>query len=121
MLKDLLARGLPVLVLTDPPTQALQPSNRSVLPVFEAYELVAQHALMEMGCQVLDTRAHFRRVGWHDGYHSAPVYPTGMRDWIHGSAACYDEVARALVAWWQGTEATAPAPSPDVLAQPATA
>lgn len=117
VLKDLLARGLPVLVLTDPPTQALQPSNRTVLPVFEAYELVAQHVLLEMGCQVLDTRAHFRRLGWHDGYHSTHVYPTGMRDWIHGSAACYDEVAQALVAWWQG----AATPSAQAPVQPAAA
>lgn len=98
LLQALVARGYRVVVVTDPPTQALNAGNRPVLGAFEVYELVARHVLTDLGCTVFSARDHFKRTGFTDAYHATYVYPNGMRDWIHGSDAYYDALVGGLAA-----------------------
>lgn len=99
LLQTLLERGHPVVVLTNPPTQGLYPPNRPLLPIFEAYDLVAQHELKALGCEVVNAREHFARVGWDERYHSRRPRENGVPDWFHGSDLCYDALLAPLAPW----------------------
>jgi hypothetical protein len=96
LIKALLARGLRVLVVTDPPTQSKAPANLPLLSAFETFELVARHALLELGCEVFVPREHLAADGDAQHYFSTTPLSTGGLDWIHGNDAFYDDVVHAL-------------------------
>lgn len=96
LIKALLARGLRVLVVTDPPTQSKAPANLPLLSAFETFEMVARHALLELGCEVFVPREHLAADGNVQHYFSTTPLSTGGLDWIHGNDAFYDDVVRTL-------------------------
>lgn len=93
------ARGLRVLVLTDPPMQSRNPAMRPLLPMVEAYESLALHVLAGLGCEPVSVR-ELMGISGFDGsearYYRTDLDENGNVDWIHGCEAWYNDVLAAL-------------------------
>lgn len=100
VLEAVKARGLRVVVLTDPPMQSRNPDMQPYLASIEAYEALARHVLAELGCETCSVR-ELMGVSGFDGqearYYRTDLDENGHVDWIHGCEAWYDEVVDALL------------------------
>lgn len=94
------ARGLRVVVLTDPPMQSRNAKMQPLLASIDAYESLARHVLTELGCEVISVRELMGLSGF-DGneacYYRTDLDENGNVDWIHGCEAWYDDVIAALL------------------------
>lgn len=100
LVESLLARGLRVIVLTDPPMQSRNARMKDCLAGIEAYECLARHVLQALGCETYSVR-ELMGVSGFDGtearYFRRERDDSGGIDWIHGSEAWYDGVLDALL------------------------
>lgn len=88
------AHGLKCLIITDPPTQSLNPGFEPWIPLLAHYELVACSVFEAMGCLTLNVRSllgaplpvqYFssQRLGeGPDWVHGSPEYYAGLATWI---------------------------------------
>jgi hypothetical protein len=100
VVEAVLARGLRVVVLTDPPMQSRNEKMRPHLASIDAYESLARHVLSELGCETYSVR-ELMGVSGFDGaearYYRTDLDENGNVDWIHGCEAWYDHVLDALL------------------------
>jgi hypothetical protein len=100
VIEAVLALGLRVIVLTDPPTQSRNAKMRPLLASIEAYESLAHRVLTELGCEVISVR-ELMGVSGFDGsearYYRTDLDANGNVDWIHGDETWYDGVSAALM------------------------
>jgi hypothetical protein len=90
VIEAVLARGLRVVVLTDPPVQSRNATMQPLLASIDAYESLARHVLAQMGCEVVSVR-ELMGVSGFDGsearYYRTDLDENGNVDWIHGCGA----------------------------------
>jgi len=100
VIEAVLARGLRVVVLTDPPMQSRNEKMRPHLASIDAYESLARHVLSELGCETYSVR-ELMGVSGFDGdearYYRTDLDENGNVDWIHGCEGWYDGVLDALL------------------------
>ena len=112
VIEAVLARGLRVVVLTDPPMQSRSARMQPLLASIDAYESLARHVLAQMGCDVVSVR-ELMGISGFDGsearYYRTDPDENGNVDWIHGCEAWYDDVLAALLPLIAKQPAGAPA------------
>ena len=91
--------GVSVVLVTDPPTQAIDSSVASNIHCWEYYDDMAEKVLKHLGYRVFHARRHFQACGFDPQYHSPTVFADGSRDWFHGSEGYYDVLSEALLDW----------------------
>ena len=97
LLKAILARGIKVLVISDPPTHTMNGEIVKSRAFWDFYDEHALKLLREHGCLTFDARAFFSGDRFKDAYYSETVYSDGQKDWVHGSAEYYRALTSALV------------------------
>ncbi len=95
IIRRLLRDGFDVVVVTDPPTQAINDNYLPFLAHFEYYDRLADKLLRREGCKVFNSRTNFCRPDFPDEFLSDTRYG-GVRDYIHGSDLFYQRVALTL-------------------------
>jgi len=94
LIKAAQAHGLTCLVITDPPTQTLNPGFVPWIPLLAQYELVACQIFEQLGCHTVNVRTHFVE-GIPQSYFSSQKLGDGP-DWVHGSSEYYAAAAKLL-------------------------
>jgi len=92
----LLRAGFRVVLVTDPPTQHLDPETSRMVPAYAAYERLACSAYAELGAEVFLAREHFGGSAFLPHYCTTTRLADGSLDLLHGSEAYYADLARAL-------------------------
>ncbi|MCP0913855.1 GSCFA domain-containing protein [Legionella sp. 27cVA30] len=82
-----------VIVLTDPPTQAINEALSGILNFWELYDEMTESLFTSMGCQVLNARKYIFSIGFDNSYYAVNAE---VQDWIHGSEQYYDAIAEKL-------------------------
>ena len=95
--EQLVREGYRVVLVTDPPTQHLDPETVRMVPAFEAYERLACSLFAEIGCDSFIARDHLGGAAFEARFTPATRLADGRMDWLHGSADYYAELARRLV------------------------
>jgi hypothetical protein len=96
IIKNLICNNFTVLAITDPPTQHSNNKISWMIPVFIAYELIAEKFLKQIGCKVLNIRSCFKDLALPEEYLSKEINNDGQIDWVHGSSAYYDWLAKII-------------------------
>ena len=94
LMQSFIARGLKCIVITDPPTQSLNPAFAPLIAWVELYERVALQIYASMGCEVLSVREAYPQ-GIPQDYYSEQMLGSA-RDWVHGSSQYYQAVGGLL-------------------------
>ena len=94
LIKAAQAHGLTCLVITDPPTQTLNPGFVPWIPLLAQYELVACQIYEDLGCATINVRSHYPD-GIPPEYFSRQKLGEGP-DWVHGSPEYYAAAASLL-------------------------
>ena len=94
LMQTFMARGLKCIVVSDPPTQSLDPAFGRFIPWVELYERIALQIYASMGCEVLSIREAYPQ-GIPENYYSEQMLGSS-RDWVHGSTHYYEAVGGLL-------------------------
>ena len=89
-----------LIVVTDPPTQNINPATPAgsdKLKLYEFYDLMIEVPFEHLGCKVFNARKYFGLNEFNPMYYSDKIYANGARDWFHGSDLYYLELAKKLV------------------------
>jgi hypothetical protein len=95
LIKAAQAHGLTCLVITDPPTQTLNPGFVPWIPLLAQYELVACQIYEDLGCATINVRSYYPD-GIPPEYFSRQKLGEGP-DWVHGSREYYAAAASLLL------------------------
>jgi hypothetical protein len=95
--EQLVNDGYRVVLVTDPPTQHLDPETVRMVPAFEAYERLACTLFAEVGCEGFIARDHLGGAAFEARFTPTTRLAGGEMDWLHGSEDYYAELARQLV------------------------
>jgi hypothetical protein len=95
--EQLVNDGYRVVLVTDPPTQHLDPETVRMVPAFEAYERLACTLFAEVGCESFIARDHLGGAAFEARFTPTTRLAGGEMDWLHGSEDYYAELARQLV------------------------
>lgn len=95
LIKKFVNFGFRTIVVTDPPTQHLAGYQDTKL--WAIYEKLSEKVYRELGCDVYNARDHITIIGFQDRFISEKFKAGNADDWLHGSPAYYEEIARQLV------------------------
>ncbi|MEH0069665.1 GSCFA domain-containing protein [Pannonibacter sp. Pt2-lr] len=95
LIKRIVNRGFRVVVISDPPTQHLAGYHDPQL--WRIYENLSERAYVELGCEFFNARNYIDAIGFQDRFISEKFKQGVEYDWLHGSAAYYDEIAEELI------------------------
>lgn len=95
LIKRIVNLGFKVAVISDPPTQHLAGYHEPQL--WKIYENLSEQVYSELGCEFFNARKYIDTIGFQDRFISEKFKQGVEYDWLHGSAAYYEEIAEELI------------------------
>ena len=100
LMQKIIATGLPVLVVSDPPLQRFydETENKHQEGLVDLYEKIYGEVIKSFGAEFLSVRDWFERDALFSVEICSPdILADGGRDWMHGSKHYYDILADELL------------------------
>ncbi|WP_374629015.1 GSCFA domain-containing protein [Pannonibacter indicus] len=95
LLKKIINLDFKVIIVSDPPSQHLGGYKNTQL--WTIYENLSEKVYLELGCKFFNARNYINTIGFEDRFISEKFKQGVKHDWLHGSAAYYEEIGEELI------------------------
>lgn len=98
ILEKIINCGFTCIVITDPPTQGINPGFKPLEPLIRLYETEACKHFERIGCQTINTREVYPDGIPHHFYRDEKfMFGNGQLDYVHGSDLYYEDLAKKII------------------------
>ncbi len=102
ILEKLIQQGFTCIVITDPPTQGLNPQFKQLEPLISLYESEACKCFSAIGCDTLNVREIYPSGIPSNFYRDERFqFAEGQLDYVHGSDDFYVDLAKIIIERYQ--------------------